>query len=268
MPSTLYCVSFRFKRITFSINTLKNNGSINQINISGALIYNIVLVLFMMLTPIILKAQSQPIDRILPKEDSLPTTRLSVDGRFYEAIITKEGDTLILADLDDISVTSFRTFDNDEDYQKYMRFRRYAATVFPYAKEAIRIFREFEYAKQYMSKRDQKKKIKELEEQLTKEFEEPLTRLTKLQGKIMIKMIEKELDTSMYDLIKGFKGSFKAFYWNGFSKLYSYDLKEGYNEGDYYILDAVLEDFELTYRIENESSMKYIKLEDLKKRRK
>lgn len=194
-------------------------------------------------------------------DESLKETKISVDGKVYSAMITETGDTLILVDLDNVSITAMRTFASDEEYQKYQRFRNYALKVYPYAKEAIRIFRELEYASANMSKKERKKKIKELDEQLTKEFEEPLKNLTKLQGKIMIKMIEKETKQPIYNLIKDVKGSFSAFYWNQFSKLYSYDLKEGYNPGQYPILDAVLNDFDVSYRIENETSLKYVKLD-------
>jgi hypothetical protein len=187
-------------------------------------------------------------------------TKLYIDGRVYPALITEAGDTLILVDLDNVSITALRTFANDEEYRKYLRFRNYAAKVYPYAKEAIRIFRELEYASGQMSSKEKKDKITELEDQLTKEFEEPLKNLTKLQGKIMIKMIEKETGQPIYNLIKDLKGGFKAFYWNVFSKLYSYDLKEGYNSGQYPILDAVLQDFDVSYRIENETSLKYVKI--------
>jgi len=187
-------------------------------------------------------------------------TKLSIEGKIYPALITEDGDTLILVDLDNVSITALRTFASDEEYRKYERFRNYAAKVYPYAKEAIRIFRELEYVSQHLSKKEKKKKIAELEEQLTKEFEEPLTNLTKLQGKIMIKMIEKETGQPIYNMIKDLKGGFKAFYWNAFSKLYSYDLKEGYNRGQYLVLDAVLQDFDVSYRIENETSLKYVKL--------
>jgi hypothetical protein len=191
-------------------------------------------------------------------------TELKLKGKVYSAMIS-DGDTMILADLDDVSITSLRKFDSDADYRKYLKFRRYAAKVFPYAKEAIRIFREVEYASEHLSKKDQKKKIKQLEKELKAEFEEPLKKLTKLQGKIMMKMIEKETGQSMYDLMKSLRGRFTAFYWNQFSKLYSYDLKEGYEEGKYEILDAVLKDFDLSYRIEKGTSMKYIKIDELRR---
>lgn len=192
--------------------------------------------------------------------------KMTVEGKVYTAIITDAGDTLILADLDQLSISSLRAFANDDEYRKYMRFRSYASTVFPYAKEAIRIFREYEYAQQHMSKKEAKKKLESLEKELNAQFEEPLKKLTKLQGKIMIKMIEKELNQPMYDLLKGLKGSFSAFYWNAFSKLYSYDLKEGYERGKYEILDLVLDDFDVSHRIESGSSMKYISLDKIKKK--
>lgn len=192
-------------------------------------------------------------------------TKLNLRGKMYSALIDGN-DTLILADLDDVSITSPRKFDSQEDYLKYKKFRRYAVIVYPYAKEAIRIFRELEYASDHLSKRARKKKIKELEKELKSEFEEPLSKLTKLQGKIMIKMIEKETGYSMFELMKSLRGRFTAFYWHQFSKLFSYDLKEGYNIGQYEILDAVLQDFDLSYRIENDTNMKYISIDDFRKK--
>ena len=215
-------------------------------------------VLIILLFTIILTDLNSQIE--VPKPDGSVETKITVEGRVYPALITEAGDTLILVDLDNVSITSMRTFASDADARKYQLTRQYAAKVYPYAKEAIRIFRELEYASQHMSNRERKKKIAELEEQLTKEFEEPLTNLTKLQGKIMIKMIEKETGQPIYNMIKELKGGFKAFYWNAFSKLYSYELKEGYNHGQYPILDAVLNDFDVSYRIENDTNLKYIKI--------
>ena len=81
----------------------------------------------------------------------------------------------------------------------------------------------------------------------------------------MIKMIEKNSIRICTILSRG-KGRLYSFYWHHFSKLYSYDLKEGYHVGDYPILDAVLNDFDVSYRIENESSLKYYNLSELRKK--
>jgi len=191
-------------------------------------------------------------DTIKYNDDDLEIFETNIDGRIMTAMIADNGDTLIMETLEDISITSLRSFKDDADYRKYMRFKRYAAIVYPYAKEAIRIFTETEHLTQTMSRRKRKKHIKKLQEELKRDFEAPLTKLTKLQGKILVKMIEKELDKNMFSLIKGARGRFAAMYWHNASKLYSYDLKEGYTEGDYPILDAVLQDFDISYRIEQD----------------
>ena len=185
-------------------------------------------------------------------QDELGLFKTTLNGRLMTAMITESGDTLIMETLDDISITSLRKFKNAQDYAKYMKFKRYAALVYPYAKEAIKIFKETELATQEMNRRKRKKHIKKLQNDLKVEFEEPLRKLTKLQGKILIKMIERELDKNMFDLIKSLRGSITAFYWHNASKLYSYDLKEGYEEGKYEILDAVLQDFDVSYRIQQD----------------
>ena len=188
----------------------------------------------------------------LDYKKDLDLFQTSIDGQVMTAMVTSTGDTLIMHTLEDISITSLRTFKNAEDYAKYMKFKRYAALVYPYAKEAIKIFKETEYATKEMNRRKRKRHIKRLQKELKVEFEDPLKRLTKLQGKILIKMIEKELDESMFDLIGKLRGRLAAFYWHNASRLYSYDLKEGYQEGKYEILDAVLQDFDVSYRIQQD----------------
>ena len=79
------------------------------------------------------------------------------------------------------------------------------------------------------------------------DFSDPLKNLSKTQGLILTKMIERELDTSMHDLIKGLRGGFEATKWSFFGTFYGYHLKRKYEEGENPLMDAVLQDFELTH---------------------
>lgn len=170
-----------------------------------------------------------------------------VNGQFYHYMVDDCGDTLILASLDGISVSSLRTFENDDDYRLYRRYRRYAMQVYPYAQEAIRIFRETEYVTNNMDNRDGRRYIRRLQRELKEEFNDPLRSLTKTQGMILIKMIERELDTPLYDLIKMLRNGVTATYWSTLGRLYGHDIREGYAIGDNRILDAVLDDFDVSY---------------------
>ena len=168
-------------------------------------------------------------------------------GETLQKFVTDDGDTIMVAMLDDISITSPRTFANDDEYRLYKKYRRYAIKVYPYAQQAIRIFRETERATLEMKPRKRKKYVKQLSKELKEEFEDPLKKLTKTQGMILVKMIERELDTPMYDLLKSLRGTVTASYWSTFSRFFGYRLKEGYIIGDDHILDAVLDDFDVSY---------------------
>ncbi len=174
--------------------------------------------------------------------------KFTINGVIVTALIT-ETDTFIIADLETVSVSSPRTFKNDEEYRRYLLYRRYANIVYPYAKEAIRIFRETEYVTQNMSKHKRKKHIKRLQKELKEEFKDPMKNLTRTQGKILVKMIERELNTPFYTLLKELRGGITATYYNEFGKFYGYQLKDGYIPGEDPILDAVLQDFNISYRL-------------------
>lgn len=172
--------------------------------------------------------------------------KVTINGQVMTALIT-DGDTLIMANLEDVSITSMRKFESLEEQRKYMYYRKCANKVYPYAREAIKIFREMEVATANLNKRKRKKHIKKLQKQLKSEFSDPLKKLTRIQGSILVKMIERELDTPMHSLLKELKGSFSAGYWHQISKMYGYDLKRGYVVGDDPIMDALLQDFDISY---------------------
>ena len=172
---------------------------------------------------------------------------VKINGEIYEFITDECGDTIILATLGDVSVSSMRHFATPEDYNKYRRYRRYAYMVYPYAVEAIRIFRELEHATATMREGERKRHIRRLQKELKEQFEDPLRNLTRTQGMILVEMIERELNTPLYDLIRDLRGGFNATYWSTMSSFYGYKIKEGYIRGKDPILDVVLDDVNLTY---------------------
>ncbi len=178
----------------------------------------------------------------------LDSEQVVIDGEILTIYVTEDNDTLYLAELDDVSISSPRSFENRDEYRKYLKYRRYANKVYPYAVEAIKIFRETEEVTQTMRPAKRKRHIKRLQKEMKKEFEEPLKKLTKTQGKILVKMIEKELDTPFHDLVKNLRGGFTATYWSGMGRMFGYKLKTGYVVGEDPILDAVLHDFDISHK--------------------
>lgn len=177
-------------------------------------------------------------------QDVNSTGKMRINGHIvtFEVI---DNDTLFIMDLEELSVTSPRSFSNRDEYLLYMRYRRYAAQVYPYALEAMRIYNEQQALTDGMSSRKQKKHMKQVQKELEENFEEPLKKLTKTQGMILIKMIERELEIPFHQLVKELRGGFAAGYWNTLGKFNGYKLKEGYIRGDNHLLDIVLDDFNI-----------------------
>ncbi len=176
------------------------------------------------------------------------TEYVRINGEWAPAIIA-DGDTLILLELDEVTFSAPRQFKDKEEEAKYNKYKRYAAIVYPYAVKAIKIFAETEYVTRNMKNRQKRKHIKRLQKQLKEEFEEPLKKLTKTQGYILVEMIENERDESMYDLIKSLRNGFSARYWQTMGKFFDYDLKDKYEYGEDHILDMILEDLDVSYEI-------------------
>ena len=168
--------------------------------------------------------------------------KVSINGKVYSTMVV-DGDTVILADLDSMSVSSPRSFATNEEYKRYLKYKYFAAQVYPYAKDAINILNKIDDRTKNMKPSKRKKYIKLTYRQLEYNFKKQLKSLSRTQGKILIKMIEKETGMPFYDLIKKMRNGFTAFYWHQFGKLYGYNLKEGYIKGKDRPMDAVLLDF-------------------------
>jgi Domain of unknown function (DUF4294) len=168
-------------------------------------------------------------------------------GFVVPAMILPNGDTIAIIELREFTISAPKAFMSAEDYKRYERYKYYAPTVVAYAAEAVKTYRAMESATREMKGKDRQKYIDKLSDQMNEKFKFQMKNLTKTQGLLMIKMIEKELHMPFYDLVKDIKGGFAAMYWNQFAKLYDYRLKDGYTRGQDPIMDSVLDQFNITY---------------------
>ena len=173
------------------------------------------------------------------------TTIIHHDGRIMRVQITGR-DTIVVATIPEVMVKAPRIFANDEEYRQYMRYRRYATQVLPYAIESIKLYRKYESETEGMKRSQARKYAKTMQKEAKEDFTDPLKDMTRTQGKILVKMIERHLDTSMFEVLKSVRGTFTAAKWQTVGKLYGYDLREGYSSGEDKILDMILSDFEIT----------------------
>jgi hypothetical protein len=173
------------------------------------------------------------------------TTIIHPDGRIMTIKISGT-DTVVIATIPEVIIKAPPVFSDDEEYRQYMRYRRYAMTVLPYAIESIRLYRKYEAETEGLKRGKAKKYAKTLHKDIKGDFTDPLKDLSRTQGKVLIKMIERHLNTSTYDVLKDVRGGFTATKWQTIGRFYGYDLKEGYTPGEDRIMDMILNDFEIT----------------------
>jgi len=102
--------------------------------------------------------------------------------------------------------------------------------VYPIAKVAA--LRLKEYNSIYLtfkSERERKDYVKKIEKDLFAEFETQIRTMSIQQGRILIKLIDRETGQSSYEIIKEFKGGFSAFFWQGVARLFGHNLKSEYD---------------------------------------
>jgi len=146
----------------------------------------------------------------------------------YGVII--DGDTLLLSSIDEVYIFPFRKFKSKRDLRRYRRLIRNVKKAYPYAKLAKKKLDEIEanFAK-LKTEKARKQYIKQVEKEIRYEYEDELKKLTITQGRILIKLIDRETGDTSYELVKEFRGSFSAFFWQAIARLFGSNLKSEFD---------------------------------------
>ncbi len=152
------------------------------------------------------------------------------------------GDTIFYVVLKDVYIFAPYKFKTKRARVRYSRFVRNIKITLPYARLAKQhIDKITTTIDTIKSEKEKKKYIKKAEKELFKEFEKPLRRLTFSQGRMLIKLIDRETGDTSYKLIKDLKGGFSAFMWQSVARIFGSNLKSEYDEkGDDALIEQII----------------------------
>ena len=160
---------------------------------------------------------------------SQDTIRLEKDNVVLYGLIL-DGDTLFLSTIDEVYIFPEKRFSSRWEYRRYRRLIRNVKKAYPYAKLAKRKFDEITvHFETLNSEKAKKAYIKQVEKEIKYEFEGELKKLTITQGRILIKLIDREIGETSYDLLKELRGSFSAFFWQTVARLFGTNLKSEFD---------------------------------------
>lgn len=144
--------------------------------------------------------------------------------------------------LDEIIVIDKRSFDSDKERRYYFWYYKKVQRAYPYATLASdRLSSINEQLENINSKRKRKKHIKKMQDYMEGEFTDQLKKLTRTEGRILIKLIHRQTGETLYDLIKEYRSGWKAFWYNSTAQMFRLSLKQEYEPGEI-PLDFIVED--------------------------
>ncbi len=160
--------------------------------------------------------------------------------------VVENGDTIRLMSLEQVNITAELVFKSKKEKEKFNKLKRDVKKVYPFAILASIKLQEYdahlavlktEFERDYYMKRAEK--------ELKKQFGEELKKLTITQGRILIKLVDRETGSSSYDLVKNMRGGFSAFMWQSLAVMFNSSLKKEYDaKGDDKMIELIIHQIE------------------------
>ena len=199
----------------------------------------LIILTFIVIVPLSSKAQVDPIPMpVLGPNDTIPVPALVHQNEYVPAGM-----------LEWVWVQAPYPRHLLKKRQEWTRLRNAIYVTYPYARKAGNIMNEInEKTANMKNERERKKYIKSREKELKKEFADPLSELSVYQGKVLMKLINRQTGNNCYDIIKEYKGGFTARFWQTVAFFFNSNLKQPYDaNGTEREMELIVQEVERMY---------------------
>jgi len=164
------------------------------------------------------------------------------EGRHVLAAEKVDGQTIASVEVEEVVVYPKLEFDSRRKYRRYRKLIRDLKKVYPYAQKAkyklLKMENEF---RQLESEKARKQYVKNVEKEIKEEFKDDIKKLTITQGRLLLKLIDRETGNTSYTLLDELKGSFTAVFWQTIARIFGHNLKAEYEpHGRDYLIERIV----------------------------
>jgi hypothetical protein len=142
----------------------------------------------------------------------------------------ENGDTIYMATIPEVYILPKRKYKNKRMEARYARLVHNIKKVYPYVvilrEEFGRMNQEYLHLKTAKERRNY---TRNLEKTILKKFEKDLKKLTITQGRLLIKLVDRETGNTSYEVLKDFRGGLSAVFWQGVARIFGTNLKTPYD---------------------------------------
>ena len=151
-------------------------------------------------------------------------------SKFYTGMVEYEGEMIPSFLYSDFYVFKPLVFKSPSQAKKYYKIANNIKKVYPLACEIQEtVNRTIAHMDSLPTKKEKDAYLKQQEKDLKAEYYPKLKKLSFAQGKLLIKLIDRQCDMTGYELIKKYMGGFKAGFYNAFASLFGASLKKEYD---------------------------------------
>ena len=171
---------------------------------------------------------------LLPRDIKEMPSLLNLQFYRYTYPTIIDGDTIYTYLMPELPVYKKKVFRNEKERRQYTRLIYNVKKVLPLAKLAKMMLEEtYEVLETLPDKKSKEQHIKQVEHDIKKEYTPVMKKLTFSQGKILIKLIDRECNQEAYDIVKAFLGPMRAAFYQVFAWTFKASLKKNYDpEGE------------------------------------
>lgn len=147
----------------------------------------------------------------------------------------------------EIHIKQVYCFSNPVDMSKHKKLVRDFRKVYPLALVARETMADFEEQLLALPTRKEQREFSRItEKELIAQYTPTLKRMTVSQGKILLRLIDRETDNTSYEIVREFRGGFAAGFWQGIARIFGHNLKDEYDPAE---RDRLIEQCILLYNV-------------------
>ena len=159
----------------------------------------------------------------------------------------ENGDTVYYAQIPELKIRAPRKFKSAAEERQFWKLVYHVKKVYPYAKLAgVKLYQLNEQYLKIASEKERKEYSKRVEEELKAEFEAELKNLTITQGRILMRLVDRETGHTTYEIVKDFRGSVQAVFWQAIARIVGSNMKTSYDptSGEDKIIELIIREID------------------------
>lgn len=167
----------------------------------------------------------------MSRADEMEEPKLKIRAyKGWYKIVDEYGDTVRKIEMNEIVVYPDEVFKNKKEEEFFWRTVRDVRKTLPYAKAASKALLEtYEYIQTIPDQKERDKHLATMEKDIVEQYKPAIMKLNKNQGKILLKLINRETDQSSFNIVKAFLGTFRAAFWQTVGQIFGMNMKAGFN---------------------------------------